>query len=375
MKFSNQLVLLFTALLLINCSKKEDVCHIHGTVVDTDTKTILLARLNQDIVHDSVIEIPVINGKFDYKLHVEKPEAYELALKESVKSGMFRFSTVFIENTDINITIHPDEDFDKNTVEGGKLNSEFFHYKKDKDKKFKTRSEAINSLSEKANTPELERDVLDSIGKYYKDEQKWKQQYINKNNTLVSYYLLINSIIFDKENIDILEVKKSFEKLSKQFPNHPYNELALNLINAMSIEAGKKFIDFTAPDLNGNPITLSSQIEGKVALLDLWATWCGPCITKSRTMVPIYNDYKDKGFTVVGVAREKDNTKRLTEFLEKEKWPWQQLVDLDGENKIWQKYGIPNGGGKIFLIDKTGTVLAVNPTVEEVRQHLEKILN
>lgn len=155
MKFSNQLVLLFTALLLINCFKKEDVCHIHGTVVDTDTKTILLARLNQDIVHDSVIEIPVINGKFDYKLHVEKPEAYELALKESVKSGMYRFSTVFIENTDINITIHPDDNFDKNTIEGGKLNSDFFNYKKNKDQKFKPRLEAINSLSEKANTPEL----------------------------------------------------------------------------------------------------------------------------------------------------------------------------------------------------------------------------
>lgn len=48
--------------------------------------------------------------------------------------------------------------------------------------------------------------------------------------------------------------------------------------------------------MNGNIINLSDKIKGKVALLNLWATWCGYCIAKSRTMIPIYNEFKDKGF-------------------------------------------------------------------------------
>jgi len=38
-------------------------------------------------------------------------------------------------------------------------------------------------------------------------------------------------------------------------------------------------------------------------------------------MVPVYNEFKDKGFTIVGVAGELKNTSRLAKFLKKEKWP------------------------------------------------------
>lgn len=152
--------------------------------------------------------------------------------------------------------------------------------------------------------------------------------------------------------------------------------MASDLINAIDyIKVGKKFTDFSAPDLNGNTVKLSGKIDGKVALLDLWATWCGPCIAKSRTMVPVFNEYKDRGFTIVGVAGEFENTDRLVRFLEKEKWPWLNLVELDRENNIWQKYGVDNSGGKIFLIDQNGIILAKDPTAQEVRRELEIRLN
>lgn len=403
MKFLNQLVLLFTALLLINCSKKEDVCHIHGTVVDTDTEAVILVRLYEKVT-EPAIEIPVIDGKFEYTAHIENPEGYQLLLGEAKETGGGQTTEIFLENTDINITVHSEENFYKNTVDGGQLNKEYKTINTEYNTKMKSLIQELAKLKEEGNYKTkafLDADrpsltdkntwlkKLDSLrrinqeyttkGKAFNEKAskikesriKWAE---NNPSSIVSYYLFLENILI-QDIIDVNKTYKLYEKLSNNFPNHPYNEVALNLIKGKGIKAGKKFIDFTAPDLNSNPITLSAQIEGKVALLDLWATWCAPCIAKSKSMVPVYNDFKDKGFTVIGVAREKDNTKRLTEFLEKEKWPWQQLVDLDGENKIWQKYGIPNSGGKIFLIDKTGTVLAVNPTAEEVRQHLEKMLN
>ncbi|MEE1896949.1 redoxin domain-containing protein [Flavobacterium rakeshii] len=403
MKFSNQLVLLFTALLLINCSKKEDVCHIHGTVVDTDTESVILVRPYEDLT-EPAIEIPVIDGKFEYTTHIENPESYELFLSEAKENNFGPSTRIFLENTDINITVHSEENFDKNTVEGGQLNKEYKTINDEYNTKLKSLNQELTKLKEEGNyktkafldadRPSLtdkntwlkKLDSLRRLNQEYTPEGKAFNEKVSKviesrikwaeNNpsSIVSYYLLLENVI-NQDIIDVNKTYKLYEKLSNNFPNHPYNEVALNLIKGKSIKAGKKFIDFTAPDLNGNPITLSTQIEGKVALLDLWATWCAPCIAKSKSMVPVYNDFKDKGFTVIGVAREKDNTEKLTKFLEKEKWPWQQLVDLDGENKIWQKYGIPNSGGEVFLIDKTGTVLAVNPTAEKVRQHLEKILN
>src|SRR5690606_28964485 len=139
----------------------------------------------------------------------------------------------------------------------------------------------------------------------------------------VSYSLLMEDLIYNIETIDISLAKGTFQKLSKAHPNHPYNDLAFNLINAIeNIKVGKKYQDFSAPDLKGNVVRLSDKINGNVALLNLWATWCGPCIAKSRTMVPLYEEYKDQGFTIIGVAGEFKNTEKLVKFLEKEKWEW-----------------------------------------------------
>ena len=175
--------------------------------------------------------------------------------------------------------------------------------------------------------------------------------------------------------MDPVTARITYKNLVENNPGHPYNPLALDMINAIdNILVGKKFTDFEAPDLSGKILKLSEKINEKVALLDLWATWCGPCIARTKTMLSLYDEYKDKGFTMVGVAGEFKNSKNLLTFLEREKWPWLQLLELDRQNNIWQKYGVDNAGGAMFLIDENGLILAKDPTAEEVRVELEKRL-
>jgi peroxiredoxin len=92
-------------------------------------------------------------------------------------------------------------------------------------------------------------------------------------------------------------------------------------------------------------------------------------------MIPVYNEFKNSGFTILGVAREFDNTNQLKETLEREKFPWINLIELNNQNGIWNKYGIPMAGGRTFLVDKDGKILAINPTSEEVRNILAEKLN
>jgi hypothetical protein len=87
-------------------------------------------------------------------------------------------------------------------------------------------------------------------------------------------------------------------------------------------------------------------------------------------MIPVYNEYKNKGFTIVGVAAEIDNTDRLIKTLEREEFPWLNLVELDHQNNIWNKYGIPNAAGKTILVDTNGEIIAIDPTSEEIRRIL-----
>ena len=69
-----------------------------------------------------------------------------------------------------------------------------------------------------------------------------------------------------------------------------------------------------------------SLLKVRLALIDLWATWCGPCIAASRSMIPVYNEFKNSGFTIIGVANEIDNTNQLKKTLEREKFPLVNLI-------------------------------------------------
>jgi peroxiredoxin len=411
--------LLFFAIFLFNCSsEKKNNLELYGKVIGTDAKSIMLIKPNQDTRFDSIIEIPIIDGKFQYKTELQNPEVVNLAFAESVRNGAYRPMPLFLENEKIDLTIYPEEEFDKNIVEGGNLNAQYKKYRQSFEDKFNSRikplQDSIRSLykndeyhSDRAKLlytelKELKNqdekvvvynkiDDLNKAGQnlstkakvqedklkfIYEEQKMFQQEYTENNPTLVSYSFLLDNLIYNKESLDINLAKIKFQILSKANPNHPYNYLASNLINAIeNIKVGKKYSDFSAPDLYGNEIKLSDKIIGKITLLDLWATWCGPCIVKSKTMVPLYNEFKDKGFIIIGVAGEFKNTDRLVKFLEKEKWAWLNLVELDRKNDIWQKYGVDGGGGGMFLIDEEGTIIAKDPTSEEVRKVLESRLN
>ncbi|MBU3820751.1 AhpC/TSA family protein [Flavobacteriaceae bacterium XHP0103] len=351
MKYIVKIFLQLIVVAFIGCSSnKEKILEINGTVINTDTKSILLLKPAQDFRFDSLTEIPVKDGKFHYQARLEHPEAVNLMLGEAKENGGGRTMPLFLENEKIDLTIHSEQEFDKNSVQGGTLNKQY--------QIFKTQTDSLLK------------------GRPFEEQLKWQEGYISKNPSLISYYLFLEHLVYFKEYIDVDLAKRNYKILYEAIPNHPYNDLAYHLISAIeNIKIGKDYVDFSASDLSGNEVRLSDEINGKIALLDLWATWCGPCIAKSRTMLPVYNEYKNKGFTIVGVAGEFKNTDRLFKFLEKEKWPWLNLVELDRENAIWQKYGVDGGGGGLFLIDEKGKILAIDPTDEEVKKELKTRLS
>ncbi len=401
---------------LVSC-KQEKFLEINGKVVNTKTKAIYLTKMNQDMRFDSIIKIPVKDGKFYYKAKIAYPEAVDLALEESVRRGAWRSMPLFLENEKLELTIYNDDQFDKNIVKGGELNAEYARLNNELLDKFGKRvnplydsldsldekgeyfSEEANKLYDELNKTKdrqkqlvlykkrdemikAKRDVspkakklIDEIDTIYAEKSRFVNRYTERKPSIIGYYFFIKEIKYQEDKVDIAWAKKMHKLLSKATPNHYYNKWTLSLIEAIkNIKVGQQFVDFTVPDLKGEKHTLSSEIKGKVALLDLWATWCGPCIAHTTAMLPIYEDFKDKGFTIVGVAGEFKTTKNFEKILAKNKWPWLQLIDLDRKYGIWNKYGIDNAGGGTFLIDKNGVIIAINPTAKEVRAELEKRL-
>jgi peroxiredoxin len=120
-------------------------------------------------------------------------------------------------------------------------------------------------------------------------------------------------------------------------------------------EAGPKAPDFDLPTLDGQHVSLSS-LRGKVVLIDFWSTICDPCLKEMPELVKLYQERKDKGFTVLAIATDGPETVANVSSVAKERkmvFP----VLLDTETAALDRY---NPEGRLpftEVIDRNGNVV------------------
>ena len=92
-------------------------------------------------------------------------------------------------------------------------------------------------------------------------------------------------------------------------------------------------------------------------------------------MIPLYDKYHNKGFQIIGVARESGSTKAMEKAVKQDGYKWPQLVELDDRANIWAKYGCNNAAGRRILFDAQGKIIAFDPTIEQLTAEVEKCIN
>lgn len=121
---------------------------------------------------------------------------------------------------------------------------------------------------------------------------------------------------------------------------------------AQSIKDRKPAADFTLRDANGTAVKLSDY-RGKVVLLNFWATWCGPCTLEIPWFIEFEQQYKTKGFAVIGVSMDEEGWNAIKPYVAAHKMNYRVLL---GDDSVSQLYGGVESLPTTFLIDRQGRV-------------------
>jgi len=140
------------------------------------------------------------------------------------------------------------------------------------------------------------------------------------------------------------------------------------------IPLGSEAPDFAQPAPDGKIISLSS-LRGKVVLIDFWASWCKPCRMENPNVKRVYDQYKGKGFEIIGVSLddEKDRGKFI-ELVAKERVTWPQRFQGRGwKDDLARTYTI-SGIPAMFLLDAEGRLVTTNARGPRLEQEVKRLL-
>lgn len=400
------------------------VCRIEGRVVGRpEAKELLLSLQNSHPRFVVPIRIPIVDSAFAYTLTVAAERPYQLLFAEEEAQGSWISIPFIAEGGTVRFVLYPqDQAYEKNSVSGGKLNARYDFLNKQGLRLYPLEPlyELYEQLSERGELDseayrgwiaEIEaaddhsvrdslyrvRDRLEAAGERYSAQGKALKQRVDSTQRLQAEWLLselqcvrrpsaadlavlyekcYSGYIFKDKEIDTARYRRLFEtKYAGRFSDHPLVD-QIRTITERSMAIGEMLPDAVAVDpTSGKRYSVLEQIKGKVAVVDLWASWCGPCMRLSSSIVPIYDRYKDRGFTVVGIAREEGSAGAMQKAVERLGLPWLNLVELNDQGQVWLRYGIDNAAGGVVLVDKTGKIVAKDFTASELEAHLGRLLD
>ncbi|MGB5428982.1 redoxin domain-containing protein [Eudoraea sp.] len=196
-------------------------------------------------------------------------------------------------------------------------------------------------------------------------------EFVNKHpNSIHSAFVLSTySKNWGKE-----KTKELFDQFSAENKNSEYGKSIAKYIELnKNPKIGEKYVDFEMEDTNGEVRKLS-DFNGKLVLLEFWASWCGPCRQENPNLVKTYEKYNPKGFEVFAVSLD-DSKEGWKKAIIKDGLAWTHVSDLKGADNsaslIYGVYGIPDN----YLIDQNGKIIERNLHGEKLNEKLNELLN
>lgn len=175
-------------------------------------------------------------------------------------------------------------------------------------------------------------------------------------------------IRFYKESFDYKIVDKEIlinliDSLAAEGLTDTIRAAAIEAKNAVEYRLlNKKIRDFEFPDKNDKMIRLSS-LNNKIVIVELWTTWCGPCLEEMTRIPELRKANPNIDFYSISLDKSSDKMKR---HLKKTKYDWPIVYAGDKETnpELWEYLNIL-AIPKYYTIDRTGTIINITDKLDE----------
>lgn len=145
---------------------------------------------------------------------------------------------------------------------------------------------------------------------------------------------------------------------------------------AKPVDVGSTMPAYAALNLDGTPYDLAKKRD-KVVLLNVWATWCGPCRYEIPELQELHEKYASRGVEVLGVSVDTSGVDSVRDFVaEQKKMTYPVILDADGKiADILQTSVLPTS----VIVDRSGKIVwkkygAIMPGDEELTKALDAAL-
>ena len=211
------------------------------------------------------------------------------------------------------------------------------------------------------------RNLNDTIGNYditqrlqylKKKNQALRIQFLNDNPATFTSLLVLQSLFLI---LPINESEAKFYALNEEQKNSNTGKaLILKIESNKSTAIGKPVIPFAQIGMDGNMVDINAY-KGKVVLIDFWGSWCVPCRISHPALKELYDQYKSKGFEIIGISNEIANSNRdkkkqdiaWRKAVKEDGLTWPQILYDPAIKDIVKEYDI-NGYPTKFLVDQNG---------------------
>ena len=360
-------LVLILGLAVFACTQKQSGFNIEVKLEGAQGK-VLLEQYNKGIwtpidtagINDGVA---VLSGE------VEIPTEYYLSIVGQRPKAM-----IFVENTKMSVVGKVDSlnlvkvSGSKTHDEFEKLNAEIIRISNE----YMAMYQEARTAASTGDTAKS-RILMEKVNAMYESTNTIQEDFVKNNPASFASPYYLNRIQHGKSVEELDALVTALDPKLDVVPTVMELKERVEVLKKLAV--GQIAPDFTQNDPDGNPVKFSDiYSQNEVTLIDFWAAWCGPCRGENPNVVAVFNDYKDKGFTVFGVSLDREKDAWL-KAIEDDGLAWTQVSDLAyWQNEAAKLYAIQSIPSSL-LVDKTGKIIAKNKRGNELRTTVAEILD